>query len=76
MGRKRATQVVRELVTDGRSSTQAMFDLDPCGDSRALAEIAAVLVHQLSAATGRDPQVVLDDIERLSRPAAGRSPRA
>jgi hypothetical protein len=65
MGRKRAVQAVRELCEDGRSSTLSLFDLDPAGDSRALAELAAVLVHKLSAATGRDPQVLLDDIERM-----------
>jgi len=64
MGRKRAVQAVRELAADGRSSTLALFDLDPAGDSRALAELCCVLLHQLAAATGRDPQVLLDDLER------------
>ena len=74
MGRKRAVQAVRELVTDGRSSTLGLFDLDPCGDSLALAEMAAVLVHQLAAATGRDAALIVDDLGRLPRPA-GRSRR-
>jgi hypothetical protein len=67
MSRQRAVQAVRELAVHGRSSTLALFDLDPCGDAHALAELATVLLHQLAAATGRDPQVLLDDLER--RPA-------
>jgi hypothetical protein len=66
-------QAVRELAGDGRSSTLALFDLDVIGDAQALAELACVLLHQLSAATGRDPQLILDDIgrdaARPSRPA-------
>ena len=75
MGRKRAVQAVRELVTDGRSSTLSLIECDVTGDAAALAEMAAVLVHQLSAATGRDAALIVDDLGRLPRPA-GRSPRA
>jgi hypothetical protein len=73
VGRKRAVQAVRELAGLGRSSTLDLFSLDPCGDAHALAELAAVLVQKLALATGRDPQLILDDIERdaarWSRPA-------
>jgi len=73
MGRRRAVEAVRELTGLGRSSTLDLFSLDPAGDAHALAELAAVLVQKLSLATGRDPQVILDDIERdaacWSRPA-------
>jgi hypothetical protein len=64
MGRKRAVQAVRELVTDGRSSTLALFDLDVTGDAAALAELAAVLLHELAAATGRDAGLLLVDVQR------------
>jgi hypothetical protein len=60
----RAVSIVRELARDGRSPTLALFDLDVTGDARGLAELACTLLHQLSAATGRDPQVLLDDLER------------
>ena len=53
MGRKRAVQAVRELVKDGRPSTLSLFDLDPAGDNRELAALAATVVRQLSAATGQ-----------------------
>jgi hypothetical protein len=69
MGRKRAAQAVRELATGGRSSTLALFEgLDPCGDALAACELACTLLHQLAAATGRDPQLILDDLERQPRP--------
>jgi hypothetical protein len=55
MGTRRAVQAVRELVRDGRSSTLALFDLDPAGDARALAELASTLLHQLSAAHREGP---------------------
>jgi hypothetical protein len=75
MGRKRAEMAVRELVTGGRSSTLGLFDLDVTGDAAALAELAAVILLRLAAATGRDPQVLLDDTVRdLAR--RGSRPRA
>ncbi len=75
MGRKRAVQAVRELVTDGRSSTLGLFDLDVTGDAAALAELACVLLHKLAAATGRDAGLLLDDTARdLAR--GGPRPRA
>ena len=33
-------------------------------DARALGELAAVLVHKLADATGRDAGLILDDLER------------
>jgi hypothetical protein len=63
-GMTRAVSIVRELARDGRSSTLSLIETDVTGDARALAEVAAVLVLQLARATGRDPQVLLDDLER------------
>jgi hypothetical protein len=69
----RPVSIVRELAGLGRSSTLDLLALDVTGDAHALAELAAVLVYKLSQATGRDPQVILDDLERdsarWSRPA-------
>ena len=56
--------IIRKFCADGRSSTLSLIECDVTGDARQLAELACVLVHQLAAATGRDPQVLLDDIER------------
>ena len=64
VGARRAVQAVRELAGDGRSPTLALFDLDPAVDARALGELAAVLVHKLADATGRDAGLILDDLER------------
>jgi hypothetical protein len=73
VGRKRAVQAIRELAKDGRSSTLALFEgLDPCGDALAAAEVAAMLALKLAAVTGRDVQLVLDDVERDSARQAGR----
>jgi len=62
----RAVTIVREPSRDGRSSTLDLLSLEVTGDAPVLAELAAVLVRELSGATGRDGALIVDDVERDS----------
>jgi hypothetical protein len=68
MGRQRAVQATREMIARGKSSTLDLISCDVTGDAHELAWLAAELALRLSAATGRDPALILDDLEKPATP--------